>query len=134
MANSRFPNGIDTKDADVKCKNLTASDNVTAAKVEASDIVGEVANAIDIAMVNAVYTLSAAQKKATYINVATSTHAQTLILDKAKGSIVVVNVTAATNTITVKQAAGNSGIAVATGKHAIIMSTGTDVLLLAAIQ
>ena len=125
---TRFPNGLETT-------NLKASGNVdVGGKINAPSVESEVAKAIDIGMVNADYTLNTEEKKATYINVATSTHAKDLILGKAAGSIVVVKVTAATNTITVKQAAGNSGIAVATSKHAIIMSTGTDVLLLAAIQ
>lgn len=137
--NTRFPNGIETSDIKVNgalalTGNATVTGNTTVTgTLNATTIVGEVANKIDIDMVNAAYSLSAAEKKATYINVKTSTHAQTLLLGKAAGSIVVVTVTAATNTITVKNLTANTGTAVATGKTAIFVVTDDDLILISAI-
>jgi len=130
MANTYFPNGIETTDLVITGTTNSGTLTVTGAATVSKITSAFVNNVISVDCTDNV-TLNTAQKLAGVIIISASGTSKTLILGMDVGRIVVIK-NAGSNSVTVKNVTGDTGVTATTVKTAVFLTTSGEPLKITA--
>lgn len=124
MTNTRFPNGIKTKDIEATGYLKVAGACDVDGIFTASKVVGVIANAITVDCTDSL-ALIPEQKVATYIKISASGTSKVLTLGMVVGQVIFIQ-NAGEKAVTVKNLTADTGVSITAKKTAIVLVTAGE--------